>query len=88
MNLTSHEYVVCQDGKHSPLIISEVILFLNQFAGTYGNFGAALRINPWDIKEVAGAILDSLTMSADEKYFRWKTLYAYIVSNTCNLIGN
>ena len=77
MNLTSHEYVVCQDGKHSPLIISE-------FAGTYGNFGAALRINPWDIKESAKAILDALVMSPEEKYFRWKTLYAYVVSNTCN----
>jgi trehalose 6-phosphate synthase complex regulatory subunit len=26
MNLTSHEYVVCQEGKHGPLIISEVCL--------------------------------------------------------------
>lgn len=37
MNLTSHEYVICQEEKKSPLIISE-------FAGTYGNFGAALRV--------------------------------------------
>jgi trehalose-6-phosphate synthase len=44
MNLTSHEYVVCQENTHSPLIISE-------FTGTYGSFGAAaIRINPWDYK--------------------------------------
>ncbi|CAG8621597.1 9808_t:CDS:10 [Funneliformis mosseae] len=41
MNLTSHEYVICQEEKHRPLILSE-------FAGTYGSFGAAIRINPWD----------------------------------------
>ena len=83
MNLTSHEYIVCQDQKHSPLIISEVSLF-DKFAGTYGNFGAALRINPWDIKEVSMAIFDALVMSQEEKLFRWKTLYAYVISNTCN----
>jgi len=43
MNLTSHEYVVCQIGQCHPLILSE-------FAGTYGSLAGALRINPWDIK--------------------------------------
>ena len=65
MNLTSHEYVVCQQEKKSPLIISE-------FAGTYGSFGAALRVNPWDTREVSEAIFDALTMSEEEKEARWK----------------
>jgi trehalose 6-phosphate synthase/phosphatase len=43
MNLTSHEYVVCQEERHSPLIISE-------FTGTYRSLGSALRINPWNYK--------------------------------------
>ena len=43
MNLTAHEFVACQQEKHSPLILSE-------FAGTYGSLGGALRINPWDIQ--------------------------------------
>ncbi|KAJ3285064.1 hypothetical protein HK104_009660 [Borealophlyctis nickersoniae] len=75
MNLTSHEYVVCQEGKHGPLIISE-------FAGTYSSFGAALRVNPWDTREVADAIHEALLMSDSEKQVRWKELYAYISSNT------
>ncbi|KAJ3079031.1 hypothetical protein HK102_004070 [Quaeritorhiza haematococci] len=75
MNLTSHEYVVCQEGKHSPLIISE-------FAGTYGNFGAALRVNPWDTGEVADAIQEALTMSEEEKVARWRELRSYITTNT------
>jgi len=75
MNLTSHEYVVCQEEKCSPLIISE-------FAGTYGSFGAALRVNPWDTREVAEAIHEALIMSEDEKVSRWKELYSYVSSNT------
>ena len=64
MNLTSHEYVVCQEGTYSPLIMSE-------FAGTYGSFGCALRVNPWDKQEVAEAIHEALTMGEEEKYSRW-----------------
>ena len=41
MNLTSHEYVVCQQGRCSPLVLSE-------FAGTYGSLAGAIRINPWN----------------------------------------
>lgn len=75
MNLTSHEYVVCQQGKHSPLIISE-------FAGTYGSFSAALRVNPWDAQEVADAILEALSMGAEDRFYRWKILYNHVTTNT------
>ncbi|KAJ3053207.1 hypothetical protein HK097_004803 [Rhizophlyctis rosea] len=75
MNLTSHEYVICQEGKYGPLIMSE-------FAGTYASFGAALRVNPWDTQEVADAILEGLTMDESEKKTRWNELYAYISSNS------
>lgn len=47
MNLTSHEYIVCQENHHGPLILSE-------FTGTYGSFGACLRVNPWDYRVSAG----------------------------------
>ncbi|KAI8822643.1 glycosyltransferase family 20-domain-containing protein [Fimicolochytrium jonesii] len=75
MNLTSHEFVVCQEENHGPLIISE-------FAGTYGSFGSALRVNPWDIREVAEAMHDALVMSEEEKAWRWKELYTHVVGNT------
>jgi trehalose 6-phosphate synthase complex regulatory subunit len=78
MNLTSHEYVICQEEKKSPLIISE-------FAGTYGNFGAALRVNPWDTREVADAIYEALTMSDEDKAYRWKNLNSYVSTNTGRL---
>lgn len=41
MNLTLHEYVLCQQGRFGTSIISE-------FAGTSSTFGSALRVNPWD----------------------------------------
>lgn len=74
MNLTSHEYVVCQEKKKSPLILSE-------FTGTYGSFGACIRINPWDYAECAEAIHEALVMDEEEKDARWKELYAHV--HTC-----
>ena len=82
MNLTSHEYVVCQEEKKAPLVISE-------FAGTYGSFGgAALRVNPWHTREVASAISEALTMSEDEKQSRWQELYDYILGNSAQTFVN
>ncbi|KAJ3220527.1 hypothetical protein HDU81_011377 [Chytriomyces hyalinus] len=75
MNLTSHEYVVCQEAKKSPLIISE-------FAGTYTSLGAALRVNPWDTQEVADAIYEALTMSEEEKQHRWTEMVRYVSTHT------
>ncbi|ORY05343.1 hypothetical protein K493DRAFT_204613 [Basidiobolus meristosporus CBS 931.73] len=76
MNLTSHEYVMCQEKKCSPLIISE-------FAGTYGSFGAAaIRVNPWDTRQLAEAINESLSMPDDERAYRWKELYDNVVTNS------
>lgn len=41
MNLTSHEFVLCQQSNHGVVLISE-------FAGTSSTFSSAIRINPWD----------------------------------------
>ncbi|KAG4091256.1 hypothetical protein H8356DRAFT_1430512 [Neocallimastix lanati (nom. inval.)] len=76
MNLTSHEFIACQTGHHSPLIISE-------FAGSYGSFGTSvIRVNPWDYCQVAGAINEALTMSEEEKEIRWNELFTYIRTNS------
>ncbi|KAI7851898.1 glycosyltransferase family 20-domain-containing protein [Circinella umbellata] len=75
MNLTSHEYIVCQENNYGPLILSE-------FTGTYGSFGACLRVNPWDYRQVGDAIHEALSMSEEEKSGRWKELYKSIVTNS------
>ncbi|KAJ2447068.1 Trehalose-6-P synthase/phosphatase complex subunit [Coemansia sp. RSA 2337] len=76
MNLTSHEYVLCQREKKSPLVLSE-------FVGTYGAFnGGALGVNPMDTKAIAQAIKDALVMGADEKSARWELLHRQVLTNS------
>ncbi|KAJ1828572.1 Trehalose-6-P synthase/phosphatase complex subunit, partial [Coemansia sp. RSA 2599] len=76
MNLTSHEYVLCQREKNSPLILSE-------FVGTYGSFnGGALCVNPMDTKAISRAIYDALTMNPEEKQYRWSLLHRQVLTNS------
>ncbi|KAF9170844.1 hypothetical protein BGX21_008730 [Mortierella sp. AD011] len=75
MNLTSHEYIVCQEQQKNPLVLSE-------FAGTYGSLGACLRVNPWNYAEVAEAIHEGLTMKNDEKAIRWNELRKHVCTNS------
>ncbi|KAJ2747236.1 Trehalose-6-P synthase/phosphatase complex subunit [Coemansia sp. BCRC 34301] len=76
MNLTSHEYVLCQREKMSPPVLSE-------FVGTYGAFnGGALGVNPMDTKAIAQAIKDALVMGPDEKLARWELLHRQVLTNS------
>ncbi|KAG0326717.1 hypothetical protein BGZ99_009115 [Dissophora globulifera] len=75
MNLTSHEYVVCQEKSKNPLVLSE-------FAGTYGSLSACLRVNPWNYREVAEAIHEGLVMKEEEKSMRWNELRKVVCTNT------
>ena len=75
MNLTSHEYVVCQEASHRPLILSE-------FTGTYSGLRACIGINPWNTKQVAHAIHKALTMDESEMYQRWTDLHRVVVTQT------
>lgn len=64
MNTTSMEYVLCQQKKKSPLILSE-------FTGVTGSMKEAVRVNPWDSNGVARAIDACLQMSTEEKERRF-----------------
>ncbi|KAI7904460.1 glycosyltransferase family 20-domain-containing protein [Cokeromyces recurvatus] len=75
MNTTSLDYIMCQQKKHGPLIVSEL-------TGTAGSMSSALLVNPWDHTSVARAIHDALTMSDDEKLTRHKQLLQHVKSNT------
>ncbi|KAH8915799.1 glycosyltransferase family 20 protein [Atractiella rhizophila] len=77
MNLSSHEYVACQDKTHRPLILSE-------FTGayTYSGFRSCLAVNPWDTAEVSSAIYEALTMPADEATRRWTELSSHVLSQS------
>ncbi|KAI9739650.1 MAG: hypothetical protein M1834_006368 [Cirrosporium novae-zelandiae] len=81
MNLTSHEYICCQDGKfgghkHGSLILSE-------FTGSTSVFGGnELSVNPWDYLQCADAIRIALEMSPTEKETRWQKLHDILMQNT------
>lgn len=81
MNLTSHEYLYCQDGKisekkHGSLILSE-------FTGTASLFGGnELSVNPWDYRACADAIKRALEMSDEEKEQRWTKLFEVVSHHT------
>ncbi|KAI8577448.1 hypothetical protein K450DRAFT_177698 [Umbelopsis ramanniana AG] len=74
MNTTSFEYVMCQEEKQSPLILSE-------FTGTAGSLSEALLVNPWDHAGVAKAINDALCMSEEEKKLRHKVMHDHVISH-------
>ena len=82
MALRTHEFVVCQEGRHRPLILSEVCQPCNlqaissqcpQFTGSYSysGFRSCIAINPWDTRNTAKAIHQALTMDEDEAFSRW-----------------
>ena len=81
MNLTSHEYLYCQDGKlgdkkHGSLILSE-------FTGTSSLFGGnELSVNPWDYRACADAIKTALEMGTEEKEQRWTKLFDAVNHHT------
>ena len=81
MNLSSHEYVYCQDGKFSeddghrygPLILSE-------FTGSAAVFGnKPLLVNPWSYKQVADSIKTALDMPLSERKNRWRDMYGTVM---------
>ncbi|KAJ6436338.1 alpha,alpha-trehalose phosphate synthase subunit [Purpureocillium lavendulum] len=82
MELTSHEYIICQDGRinpqqnYGPLILSE-------FTGTSSLFnGNELSVNPWSYRQCADAIKMALEMTKDEKKRRWEKLYEAVTRHT------
>lgn len=77
MALRTHEYVVCQESRARPLILSE-------FTGSYSysGFRACLSVNPWDTRMTAEAIHTALTMPDSECRSRWRDLHAHVVTQT------
>ena len=82
MNLTSHEYLFCQDGKfegHNKF----GSLILSEFTGSASVFGGnELSVNPWDYRQCADAIKMALEMTDEEKERRWTKLYKAVMHHT------
>ena len=74
MNLVSKEFVVSRDDERGVLILST-------FAGAARELHDALLVNPYDVQQLAGAILRSLDMSEEEQSARMRRLRAGVREN-------
>lgn len=76
MNLVAFEYVATQKGRHGVLVLSE-------FTGAAQSLAAgAVRINPWNIDEVAVALNEALTMSPAERRSRHDYCFRHVLTHT------
>ncbi|KAK5943436.1 Trehalose-6-P synthase/phosphatase complex subunit [Knufia obscura] len=80
MNLTCHEFIVCQDQRlslkgHSPLVLSE-------FVGAAKVFGQnAVLVNPWHPRGLAEGLHKALKFDEPEKAARWNKLHALVTKH-------
>ena len=83
MNLTSHEFIFCQDGKYSNK--KHGTLILSEFTGSASVFeGNELSVNPWDYRNCAEAIRLALEMDRDEREQRWSKLIKAVMHHTAD----
>ncbi|TQB68784.1 hypothetical protein MPDQ_002826 [Monascus purpureus] len=81
MNLTSHEFVYCQNGKYDGKGYGSLIL--SEFTGSASVFGNhALLVNPWDYRQCSEAIHTALTRSLEERKEVWTELYSAVLSHS------
>ena len=74
MNLVAKEFVVAREDERGVLILST-------FAGAARELHDALLVNPYDVQQLAGAILRALNMSEEEQSARMRRLRAGVREN-------
>ena len=75
MNLVSFEYIACQQKRHGSLVLSE-------FCGSAQSLNGSLSVNPWNIDDMARAMLKALTMEDWERAERFELMNGYVQNNT------
>src|SRR5690349_14795527 len=94
MNLTSYEFILCQEEKKSPLILSEFCGSARSLSGgefislalffaytTLISTSTAIHVNPWFLEGVANGIKSALTMDEEEKVLKHQTLFEFVKSH-------
>lgn len=81
MNLTSHEFVYCQDGSYGDKKYGSLIL--SEFTGSASVFGNhALLVNPWDYRQCSEAIHTALTRDEKKRKEVWEELHRAVLQNS------
>lgn len=73
LNLTSHEYVICQHNKPG----GPGAVILSEFAGVSQSLSGSIRINPWDSEQMVTAINQALTMDIEERREKQRFNFRY-----------
>ena len=68
MNLVAKEYAMCKSDGNGALVLSE-------FAGVANELFKAIKVNPYDIEQMAKAIEESLSMETKDKRRRMTGMY-------------
>ncbi|KAJ5902359.1 hypothetical protein N7495_002887 [Penicillium taxi] len=81
MNLTSHEFVFCQDGSYGNKKYGSLIL--SEFTGSASVFGShALLVNPWDYRQCSEAIYTALTRDEKTRKEVWEKMLRAVLKNS------
>lgn len=82
MNLTSHEFIYCQNLKTSEE--GPGCLILSEFTGSSTLFSKdhAIKVNPYNATECASAIKEALGMPISARKARWRGLSGVIANTT------
>lgn len=75
MNLVSYEYIASQEERNGVMILSE-------FTGAAQSLSGSIVVNPWNIEELAGAIHQAVTMSAEQRKANHQKLFRYVTKYT------
>ncbi|KAK7739704.1 Trehalose-6-P synthase/phosphatase complex synthase subunit [Cytospora paraplurivora] len=75
MNLVSYEYIATQRERHGVMILSE-------FTGAAQSLSGSLIVNPWNTEEMANALHDAVTMSAEQREANYRKLEKYVFKYT------
>ena len=79
MNLVAKEYVAAQDPQAPGALV------LSRFAGAASAMTGAILVNPYDPDEIAEGLHAALTMSADERRARWRTMDEAVRASTAKI---
>src|SRR5690606_15857489 len=72
-SLLAKEYVAAQDASDPGVLV------LSRFSGAAEELKEAVLVNPYDVEDMAGRLLEAVTMPLEERLERHKALYARII---------
>ncbi|XP_022749451.1 probable alpha,alpha-trehalose-phosphate synthase [UDP-forming] 11 isoform X2 [Durio zibethinus] len=90
MNLVPYKYTVCRQGcpvldkslgDGENLAPKNSVILVSEFIGCSPSLSGAIRVNPWNISEMASAMHAAIDLPATEKHLRHEKHYKYISSH-------